>query len=169
MNDEHSSPHNDTATNPSIGQDLAACTAQLADLTRRYTYLSADFDTYRRRIDRERAQWAQEAEVRILRALLAVVDDYERAYSDLQTAHATEDLTSRIKGFELVNKSIRKLLADSGVEEISAAGIFDPEKHEAILQVTDPSKESGTIVALLQKGYMHRGIVLRPARVSVAA
>jgi molecular chaperone GrpE len=166
MNDEHSPQQPDTAA---LSPDLAACTAQLAEVTRRYTYLSADFDTYRRRVERERAQWIAESEARVLRIVLAVVDDFERAYGDLQTVSRVEDLASRIKGFELVHKSIQKLLTDCGVEEIDTAGLFDPEKHEAILQVADASKEAGAIVAVLQKGYIHRGIVLRPARVSVAA
>jgi len=100
--------------------------------------------------------------------VLAVVDDFERAYADLKAAPAA-DLESRIKGFELVQKAFAKMLTESGVEEISAVGAFDPEKHEAIMQVIDASREPGSVVAVLQKGYTHRGIVLRPARVSVAA
>lgn len=168
MNEEHSSSAPETSTNTSLEGQLAACTTQLAEVTRRYTYLSADFDTYRRRSDRERIQWIQEAEARVLRSVLAVVDDFDRAYADLQAAPAA-DLQSRIKGFELVQKAFAKMLAESGVEEIAAVGSFDPEKHEAIMQVVDASREPGSVVAVLQKGYTHRGTVLRPARVSVAA
>jgi molecular chaperone GrpE len=165
MNEEHS-PAPETAA--SLEEKVTACTAQLAELTRRYTYLSADFDTYRRRIDRERLQWIQESEARVLRSVLAIVDDFDRAFGDLQAASGS-DLVSRIKGFELVQKAFLKMLVESGVEEIAAAGVFDPEKHEAIMQVIDANREPGSVVDVLQKGYTHRGIVLRPARVSVAA
>ena len=136
-----------------------ACQQELAHVKERLGYLTADFDNFRRRTEKDRAQWMQSAQAAVLTDLIAIVDDFDRAF-----ASGTEQLS----GFELIHKSLVKLLIKYGIEEIRQLSTFDPLLHEAVMQVTAPDAQPGTIVTVFQKGYMLKGVVLRPATVSVA-
>ena len=101
----------------------------------------------------------------MLRDIVAIVDDFDRAFNDLKK---TGSLDARLSGFEFIYKALHKLLAMYGVEEITQTEQFDPEIHEAISYEPVHDKASGTIIAVLEKGYRFKGTVLRPAKVSVA-
>ena len=137
--------------------ELLECQQQLAQTKERLAYLNSDFENFRRRTEKDRSQWMQIAQTDVLKNVLTIVDDFDRA---LQTQHDA--------GFELIHKALVKLLGNYGVEEMRDVTVFDPEKHEAIMHVAAADKEPGTIVDVLQKGYIHKGSVLRPAQVSVA-
>lgn len=138
--------------------DLDTCTAELAQSKERLMYLTAEFDNYRRRIEKERTQWAQNAQTPLLLDIIALVDNFDRAHQEMVNN----------PGFEMIYKSFTKLLTKYGLEEITENTVFNPAHHEALLQVSTEDKASGDIVAVLQKGYKHKGIVLVPAKVSVA-
>jgi len=133
--------------------------------------VTADFANYRRRIEKERVEWVQVGQNAIIKAFLPVLDDIERAFSAaIQPVGASDAAVQSIRdGLALVEKNMRKMLDDLGVQEIMCHGAFDPHFHEALMQTTIDGIEAGTIVQVLSKGYTYKGVVVRHAKVSVAA
>jgi molecular chaperone GrpE len=126
--------------------------------------LAADFDNYRKRAARDQESLVARAHERLVKELLPVLDDLERA---LEAAAAHEEAKLE-EGVALVERELRAALAREGLVEIETAGAFDPHVHEALL--TQPSEEDeGAVVQVLQKGYRLGDRVLRPARVVVSA
>ncbi len=126
----------------------------------------ADFENYRKRVDREASQAEARGRAALARDLLSVVDNLERA---LAAAEPRDNgAPSHIaEGVRLVYEELSGVLANAGVESFSPAGEpFDPEQHEAML--TRPGKQ-GEVLEVLQKGYLLNGQVLRPARVVVGS
>ena len=126
--------------------------------------LAADFDNYKKRAAREREEYVRLANERLLKELLPILDDLERA---LQAAEQHEEAQLE-EGVALVHKSLVSLLERNGVSEIAADGKFDPHVHEALLAQPAEDKEQGDVVDVLQKGYKLGDRVVRPARVIVA-
>jgi len=129
---------------------------------------NADLQNFKRRTERERTEWATLMQTNVIIKIVPVVDDLERA---IQTAEqkAPADSLSWIAGFSLILKSLKKTLQDLGVEEIQTAGrVFDPELHEALVQVDNPTHASGHIVEQFSKGFTFKGKVIKHAQVSVA-
>ncbi|MDQ5890787.1 MAG: molecular chaperone GrpE [Candidatus Dependentiae bacterium] len=135
--------------------------------------MSADFANHRRRVEKERSELIQIGQNAIIKSFLPLLDDIERAFDAAKVAgqqngdHA--GLKSTLEGLSFVEKNMRKILDELGVQEIACVGVFDPNMHEALMQVDTPGAESGTIVQVLSKGYSHKGVVIRHAKVSVAA
>lgn len=155
-------------THQSEQTELQSCKLELSHMVERAARLQADFENYKRRQEKERAQWYSSAQSMIFVDLLSIVDDFERALAEADKQSQTRaQLEQWFTGFALIEKSLHKLLAKFGVTAMADETTFDPEKHEAIMQV-DSDKESGSIVGVLQKGYMFKDAVLRPAKVSVA-
>lgn len=150
-------------------QELAACKEKLSKAEEKYMYLNADFDNFRRNVVKERAQWAHMAQNRIFEGLIVVVDDLSRAVEDFNRLSDISDAEkARFQGVELVYKNLLRFLGQHDVVEVPTHGAFNPQLHEALMQVEAEGKKSGDIVAVLQKGYMHKEVVIRPAKVSVA-
>lgn len=133
----------------------------LADLQR----LAADFDNYRKRAAREQQAFAARAHERLVAKLLPVLDDLERAL-DAAEHHEEAKLA---EGVALTRSSLVSTLASEGLVEIDAAGAFDPHVHEALMTQPAGELEPGQIVQVVQRGYLLGDVVLRPARVIVAA
>lgn len=154
----------------SDAENRPECQEQLAKLTERLLYLQADFENYRKKVEKERLNLVQMAHLEVLGDLLPVLDDLERAR---QAFPATEKVSlsekARQEGVELIYKSLLKVLEQYDMQEIEATGKFDPTMHEALLQVNETNQEPGTIVLVLRKGYRCGDVILRPAQVSVAA
>ena len=126
--------------------------------------LKAEFDNYRKRVAREEAVLAARASERLVRELVPVLDDLERA---LEAAAAHEEAKLE-DGVRLVHRSLAGALAKEGLAEIGTDGKFDPHTQEALL--SQPSEaEEGTVIQVLQKGYTLGDRVLRPARVVISA
>ena len=126
--------------------------------------LKAEFDNYRKRVARERAALAAHASERLLRELVPVLDDLERAL-EFATAHEEAQLED---GVRLVHRALADALAKEGLAEIATDGKFDPHTQEALL--SQPSEaEEGTVIQVLQKGYLLGDRVLRPARVVISS
>jgi molecular chaperone GrpE len=137
---------------------------RLAALEDQLKRVAADFDNFRKRAARERADIFALANERLVKELLPILDDLERA---LVAAHDHEE-AKLIEGVQLVHRSLEQLLEREGLEEIETAGRFDPHVHEALL--SQPSDEDeGAVIDVLQKGYRLGERVLRPARVVIAA
>lgn len=133
---------------------------RLADLQR----VAADFDNYRKRVARDQESLVARAHERLVRELLPVLDNLERALA----AASAHDEASLEEGVRLVHRALRDALEREGIVEIDADGAFDPHVHEALLM--QPSEEpEGTVLEVIEKGYMAGDRVLRPARVTVSA
>lgn len=126
---------------------------------------TAEFENYRKRIDRERRETAQYAAADLLEALLPIIDDFERALQ----ADPSSDPDAYRKGVELIYKQLQDLLARRGVTGIEAVGKdFDPRFHQAITHEESPGRREGEVVEEVRRGYMHGDRLLRPAMVKVA-
>jgi molecular chaperone GrpE len=125
--------------------------------------LKAEFDNYRKRVARDQRELAVRAHERLVRALVPVLDDLERALE----AAAEHEEAKLEDGVRLVYRSLADLLAREGLVEVETEGKFDPHSQEALL--AQPSEaEEGTVIQVLQKGYKLGDLVLRPARVVVS-
>jgi molecular chaperone GrpE len=143
---------------------VAALEAERDEAIDRLKRVAADFDNYRKRAARERDEIVERANERLVKELLPVLDDLERA---LVAATEHEEATLE-EGVRLVHRSLAQLLERQGLEPISTDGKFDPHVHEALL--SQPSdKEEGDVLDVVQKGYKLGDRVIRPARVVVAA
>jgi molecular chaperone GrpE len=147
------------------GEDpLAALEAERDEAIDRWKRAAADFDNVRKRAARERDEYVTLANERLVKELLPILDDLERA---LAAVGEHEEATVE-EGVRLVYRSLASLLQRNGVEEISTEGQFDPHVHEALL--SQPSEaEEGSVIDVVQKGYKLGDRVVRPARVVIAA
>ena len=147
------------------GEDqLAALEAERDEAIDRWKRAAADFDNFRKRTARERDEYVTFANERLVKELLPILDDLERA---LAAVGEHEEATVE-EGVRLVHRSLASLLQRNGVEEISTDGQFDPHVHEALL--SQPSEaEEGSVIDVVQKGYKLGDRVVRPARVVIAA
>ena len=139
---------------------------QIEDLTDRLMRQMAEFDNFRKRTEKEKAQMFDSGASDILEKILPVIDDMERG---LQALSDEEKENSFAKGMEMIYKKLMGILENAGVEPIDAAGKeFDPNFHNAVMQSPSEEYESGYVVSELQKGYMYKDKVLRHSMVIVA-
>ena len=126
---------------------------------------AAEFDNYRKRMDKERRDLAEYTAGEAVKDLLPIIDNLERAL-----ASAGEGEESLAEGVKLVHSELVAALERSGVKPIEADGEpFDPNVHEALSTRSENGAEAGQVLDVVQKGYRLEGTVLRPARVVVAA
>jgi molecular chaperone GrpE len=147
---------------PDETQKLVAEKQELMDtLVRR----QADFENYRKRVEKERQHDRHRGVESLIESILPVLDAFDRA---LETGDDPRYAEYR-KGFELIRKQLWDLLAKQGVERIDAVGkLFDPHLHHAIESVETTEHEEDTVIAEMQPGYTFHDRVLRPAMVRVA-
>jgi molecular chaperone GrpE len=135
------------------------------DYQDRWMRKAAEFDNYRRRIERERREQADQAVLGLLQELLLIVDDFDRAL----TAESGEAATAYRKGVELIHTKLHELLRKHGVTPIETLGTdFDPNLHQAVVQEDSPDHRDGEVIGEMRKGYMINDRLLRPAMVKVA-
>jgi molecular chaperone GrpE len=157
------SPEAASATNRI--EDLSA---ELVETKDRLIRLTADFENYRRRSQREREEAIRYGSQNLFKELLTTVDNLERAIDHARMGGGA-DLENLLQGVELVQKGLVGLMSTHGVEEIDALGKpFDPALHEAMAQAPDASQAPNTVLEVLQKGYKLRDRLLRPARVIIS-
>ena len=126
---------------------------------------TAEFDNYRKRVDRERREQADQSVVDLLQEILLIVDDFERALM-LDTG---ENAGSYRKGIELIYMKLQDLLKKHGVRPIEALGAdFDPNLHQAVIHESSPDRREGEVIGELRRGYTINERLLRPAMVKVA-
>ena len=123
----------------------------------------ADFDNYRRRVERERASAARSGKREMILRLLDVLDDFDRALGQVEGAAASAFVT----GVQVLHRKLLGVLESEGIEAMESLG-FDPRYHDAIGTVESDKLEPGAIAAELQRGYRWGDDVIRPARVRVA-
>jgi len=131
----------------------------------RWLRKSAEFDNYRKRVERERREQADQAIVGLLQDLLAVVDDFDLAL----TVEAAPEAEGYRKGVELIHAKLHDFLRKRGVTPIETVGAdFDPNIHQAVMHEVSPEHREGEVIGELRKGYMLGDRLLRPAMVRVA-
>ena len=145
--------------------DVEALIAERDEYLDHLKRVAAEFENYRKRAARDQQNLAARAAERLVRELLPVLDDLERA---LQAAEEHEEATLE-EGVRLVHRQLADTLRKEGLEEVPTDGGFDPHVHEALMSRPDEERESGAILEVAQKGYRIGEKVIRPARVIVAA
>jgi molecular chaperone GrpE len=146
-----------------VTADRDRLAAERADLHDRLLRARAEFDNARRRAERERSDFLQFAAMDLVREILPVLDDFERA---LKVETADREYA---KGVELIYQRLYEALKRMGLEPIETEGKqFDPNQHEAVQRVETEEAEDQAILGELQRGYNFRGKLLRPAWVRVA-
>ncbi len=170
MNENENNQNQEVNETNQLEQQLAQCQTQVNEWKDRALRTAADYENFKKRSEKERVMWITGAQSSMLLDLISIVDDFDRAKAANLSAHPEEQRScvSKDGGFELIYKSLQKILEKYGVQEIKELTHFDPVKHEAIMQVESPDHKQGDIVQVLQKGYLFKGEVLRPAKVSVA-
>lgn len=137
----------------------------LEDLRQTLLRRQADFENYRKRIEKERTDDQKRATSRVIEQLIPVLDGFEQALA----AHKEAEYESYRKGFALIYKQLLDNLAKLGVERIDPLGrLFDPHLHQALDRAESSNHPDGTILEVFQPGYVFHGRVLRPAMVRVA-
>jgi molecular chaperone GrpE len=135
------------------------------DLLDRLLRKTAEFDNYRKRVEKDRREQAEWAAADVLSDVLAVLDDFDRALS----AEAPAEARSYLAGFELIHRQLGELLRKRGVTAIDTLGAdFDPHLHQAVAYEESPGAREGEVVGELRKGYKLGERLLRPAMVRVA-
>jgi len=141
---------------------------KISDLNDRYLRLYSEFDNYRKRTLKERIELSKTASEEVIRALLPVVDDFERAIKSWNSL-GKDDV--HLEGIKLINNKLQNILTQRGLEEISAVGLaFNTDFHEAITQIPAPTPDlKDKIVDVVEKGYTLQGKVIRFAKVVVGS
>ncbi|HEX3455768.1 MAG TPA: nucleotide exchange factor GrpE [Gaiellaceae bacterium] len=161
MTEEHTEPEFQATDEV---DELAAVTRERDEYLDQLQRLKAEFDNYRKRAARDQESLVARSTERLVKELLPVVDDLERA---LEAASQHEEAKLE-EGVRLVHRALRDSLTREGLVEIETDGQFDPHVHEALLSQPSDADE-GSVIEVVQKGYRLGDRVLRPARVVIAA
>jgi molecular chaperone GrpE len=147
--------------------EVAVLKRQLDEKQDRLLRTLAEMDNMRRRAQREKEDYTRYATEALLRDLVPVLDNLDRA---LAAGRASADARGVVEGVELIQRELLRVLERHGVTRYSALGQpFDPNRHEATARVVSTTHEPGTVVSEVAPGYLLHGRVLRPAQVAVAA
>ena len=145
--------------------EMAKLTADLGELRQTLQRRQADFENYRKRVEKERFEDSKRATARVIEGLIPVIDGFEHALA----AHREAEYDSYRKGFELIYKQLLESITKLGSERLDPAGkSFDPHLHQAVDRAETSDHKEGTILQVFQPGYVFHGRVLRPAMVRVA-
>jgi molecular chaperone GrpE len=159
-------PTDAPAGTPPLAPEIAQAIEERDQLRDRLLRTQAEFDNFRKRTERERLDTIERAAESVLRDLLPIVDDLERALSAEATGEGAE---SYRRGVELIHRQLTELLSRRGVKPIETVGReFDPHLHQAVASEAVPGKREGEIVEELRRGYLLGDRLLRPAMVKVA-
>jgi len=156
----------DQAEPTQLSPEIAQAIDERDQFRDRLLRTQAEFDNYRKRVERERLETIERAAESVLRDVLPVVDDLERA---LDAEPGNEAAASYRRGVELIHRQLTELLTRRGVRPIETVGKdFDPHLHQAVSSEPVPGAREGEIVQELRRGYMLGERLLRPAMVKVA-
>jgi molecular chaperone GrpE len=140
---------------------------QAKELWDKILRLQAEFENTRKRLERDKQDFLKFANERIILELLNILDDLERTVDLAQTKH--QDLSTFLKGVEMILAHLYELLKEYGVKPIETQGkLFDPHCHEALMQAENLDLPEHTIVEELQKGYLLNDRVIRTSKVKVS-
>jgi len=146
--------------------DVAALKRELDDKQDRLLRALAEMDNMRRRSQRDREEFTRYATESLLRDLIPILDNFDRA---LEAARSNRDAAKLVEGVELIQRELLRVLERAGVKRYSALGQpFDPTRHEATARVVSADAKPNTVVAEILPGYLLHDRVLRAAQVAVA-
>jgi molecular chaperone GrpE len=155
----------DGKTSEVVTSDLRALQADLAAANDRFLRLAADFDNYKKRVQRESRQRAAAEKESFIRDLLPVVDNFERALGS-EPPISSQSLH---QGVEMTLQQLRRLLREHGIEPTEDVGqLFDPSRHEAVAVEHNPTKPEDTVLRVTECGYCRGNETFRPAKVVVS-
>jgi molecular chaperone GrpE len=163
--DEAPEPYTLDGDEVNADAEVGKLAKDLEDLRQTLLRRQADFDNYRKRVEKERSEDSRRSTARVIEGLIPVVDSFDQALA----SHQEAEYANYRKGFELIHKQLVDNLARLGAERIDPLGMtFDPHLHQAMDRTETTEHDDGTIVQVFQPGYMFHGRVLRPAMVRVA-
>ncbi len=153
----------------SKNDEIEALKSKISELEDKYLRANADFDNMKRRLEKEKMQAIAYAHEVFARDLLPVIDSLEMAILAGSNAEIESgELLNKVKeGLGLTIEQFRKAFEKHGVELVDIEGTFDPNFHEAVMQLESEEKSSGEILQVFQKGYKIKERILRPAMVSI--
>lgn len=153
------------ADDAAADSEIGKLAKDLEDLRQTLLRRQADFDNYRKRVEKERSEDSRRSTARVIEGLIPVVDSFDQALA----SHREPEYANYRKGFELIHKQLIDNIAKLGAERIDPLGMtFDPHMHQAMDRTETTEHDDGTIVQVFQPGYVFHGRVLRPAMVRVA-
>ncbi len=151
------------------GPEEVDLSGEIEALRDQHLRLAAEFENFKRRTARERQDQLNYGNESLIKELLGTVDNLERALGHGQASEQGSDPKSLLAGVELTHRALLQVLEKFGVQPVLAEGEpFDPQLHEAVGQVPRPEVEAGTVVEVLQNGYLLRDRLVRPALVVVS-
>ncbi|MFZ1946016.1 MAG: nucleotide exchange factor GrpE [bacterium] len=163
---EHAEGHKHKPSRKEIATELERARAEAREAADKYLRVLADFDNYRKRVARENQERTRCANEDLIRRLLEVVDDMERA---LAASAGGTDFAGLRKGLELTYANLKEMLTREGLCAIKCIGErFDPNYHEAIMALEKEGAASDSVVDEVQRGYTLNGRVIRPSKVVVS-
>ena len=164
------SSQEETETQESVEVDpLEAARSEAADYKDKYLRAHADFENAKKRLEKDKANAVSYANESFAKDILAVLDSFDSALSAIESADEenTSDVLENMKeGVNLTYNQLKKILEKNHIKEIDCEGEFNPEVHQAIMQIESENHEVGDVVQVMQKGYTIKDRVLRPAMVS---
>lgn len=146
---------------------LEAALAEAADYKDKYLRAHADFENAKKRLEKDKMNAVAYANESFAKDILAVMDSFENALASMEESGDSSEVLEKMKeGVNLTHEQLKKVLEKNHIKAVECEGEFDPEVHQAIMQVESDAHETGEIVQVMQKGYTIKDRVLRPAMVS---
>ena len=148
---------------------LEEALAEAADYKDKYLRAHADFENSKKRLEKDKMNAVSYANESFAKDILAVMDSFENALTSMESAdeeNSSEVLANMKEGVNLTFDQLNKILGKNSIKEVDCEGEFNPEVHQAIMQVESDAHEVGDVVQVMQKGYTIKDRVLRPAMVS---
>ena len=156
----------ENSTEESAEEEMARMQRELETADDMMLRLAAEMDNYKKRVIKERESLIKYAANSIIQELLLIMDNFERA---IESADNSKDFNSFLEGVKMIYKQTYSVLENRGVSTIDAIGkTFDPNIHEAVMQVGSEEHPENIVVSELQKGYMLHDRVIRPSMVAVS-
>ncbi|UPK42351.1 nucleotide exchange factor GrpE [Paenibacillus pabuli] len=147
--------------------EIARLKAEAEENQQRFVRAQADFDNFRRRTQKEKEELAKYASMKLVTELVPVIDNFERAMATVPEGTEVESFS---KGIQMIFRQLETVLNNEGLTAMDSVGQpFNPEFHQAIMSVESDEYEEGIVVEEVQKGYMLKDKVLRPAMVKVSS
>ena len=146
---------------------LKAAQAEAAEYKDKYLRAHADFENSKRRLEKDKNNAVSYANESFAKDILAVMDSFENALASMEESEESSEVFEKMKeGVNLTHEQLKKILEKNHIKEVACEGEFDPEVHQAIMQVESDAHQTGDVVQVMQKGYTIKDRVLRPAMVS---
>ena len=149
-------------------EDLLALLDERDKLKDQLLRIMAETENYKKRAERDKAEFLKRANQDLIKDLLPILDNLERALDCAQSDEEPQG-DAIVQGLDMIQQEFIKVMEKNGVEPVAAMGQpFDPELHEAMMQQEDPDADENTVLCVYQKGYLHHGRLIRPAQVVVS-